>query len=287
MITYIDNLKQGLDEIKVLMFNLIDKSRIKSYNNSGYRDVVIVGPDHYWDKPTEDEQRIQIQLKGKYAKWLESFRLLAEDLPDALTRKLERVDKYVDSWIEKKSNWSIPSNLSEAKRTFGEKIQLYYEILSLYSDSNSKETILIPDTNAILTELDPVKYIELAETDRFTLIFLPTVLSELDELKVKSNSQEFRDKVKSVISRLKGYRKQGNLIDGVIVHKTITIRMIATEPDFDRTLSWLDKENNDDRIVASVLEIQRRFPSSEICIVTGDINLQNKAEMAGLTYKDI
>jgi len=73
----------------------------------------------------------------------------------------------------------------------------------------------------------------------------------------------------------------------VTVEKTIKLKMVASEPNFDRTLSWLDRENNDDRIIASALEIQRDNPSSAVCLVTSDINLQNKIEMARLTYIDI
>lgn len=71
---------------------------------------------------------------------------------------------------------------------------------------------------------------------------------------------------------MKGYRQQGNLIDGVTVEKTIKIKMVASEPNFDKTLSWLDKENSDDKIIASALEIQRDNPSSAVCLVTSDIN---------------
>jgi len=112
-------------------------------------------------------------------------------------------------------------------------------------------------------------------------------LSELDELKIKSSNPDFQKKVKSVITRLKGYRQQGNLIDGVTVEKSIKLKMVASEPNFDKTLSWLDRENNDDRIIASALEIQRDNPSSAVCLVTSDINLQNKTEMARLSYIDL
>jgi predicted ribonuclease YlaK len=60
--------------------------------------------------------------------------------------------------------------------------------------------------------------------------------------------------------------------------------MIATEPNFDNTLKWLNVENTDDRIIASVLEIQKENPSSIIVLATSDINLQNKAEMANLPF---
>ena len=63
--------------------------------------------------------------------------------------------------------------------------------------------------------------------------------------------------------------------------------MIATEPNFNKTLGWIDSENNDDRIIANALELQINNPSDNLILVTTDINLQNKAQMANLTVYDI
>ena len=52
------------------------------------------------------------------------------------------------------------------------------------------------------------------------------------------------------------------------------------------TLGWLDPSNNDDRIIANALELQRTYPSDKVVLVTGDINLQNKAELAKLPYAE-
>ena len=81
-------------------------------------------------------------------------------------------------------------------------------------------------------------------------------------------------------------RQQGNLLEGVIVYKTITVKMVATEPNFEKTLKWLDPKNEDDRIIASALQIQVQNPSDKVVLVTSDINLQNKAQLACLTFAD-
>lgn len=117
-----------------------------------------------------------------------------------------------------------------------------------------------------------------------TIVLFPTVLTELDKLKIVHRDAEFRQKIISIINRIKGLRSQGRLLDGVIVHKSILIKMVATEPDFEHTLHWLDNGNSDDRIIASALEIQVRNPSDTVILVSSDINLQNKAEMANLPY---
>lgn len=286
MTSYIEQLISRLDSIKLTMHELIDNSRIKYFSNNDSQ-FVYIAPKNYWDQPTEKEQQFQIKLKQNYSQWVEFFSILTENSPESSKKKIKDVDTFVWNWIEKKSDWGVPRTLPEAKVKFDKEINLFYETLSLYLNSAEKETILIPDTNALLTDPDPNNYKALSGADKFTMIFLPTVLSELDELKIKSSNPEFQKKVKSVISRLKGYRQQGNLIEGVIVEKTIRLKMVASEPNFDKALTWLDRENNDDRIIASALEIQKANPSSIVCIVTADINLQNKAKMANFPYLDI
>lgn len=287
MKTFVEHLTIELDNIKHLMLKLLDNSRIKIRREDHYSNVIMIIPSQYWDNPTEIEQTVQIKIKKAFGQWIETFKLFTENSPEASKRKIEETNKFVTNWIEKVSDWSIPNTIQEAKVKFESEIEFYYDTLRIYSNSGNNEIILIPDTNALIQEPDPKKYKELANSDNLTIIFLPTVLSELDELKVKSSNPDFQKKVKSVITRLKGYRQQGNLINGVTVEKSIKLKMVASEPNFDKTLSWLDKENNDDRIIASALEIQRENPSSAVCLVTSDINLQNKTEMAKLTYIDI
>lgn len=148
------------------------------------------------------------------------------------------------------------------------------------------DILIIPDTNSIIQYPDPLTYEKIGNTKSFNIVILPTVLSELDKLKINHRNEDCRKKVKSVIKRLKGYRKQGNILEGVIVHKTITLKMIATEPDFRITLNWLDPTNNDDRIISNGLELQTKYPSNRLIFVSSDINFQNKAEMANLEIFD-
>ncbi|MEM6841268.1 MAG: PIN domain-containing protein [Bacteroidota bacterium] len=289
MKTFVDHLVSELDSIKLSIFELLENSRILPYRQNNSPIYRLATSKYYWDKPTEEEKVLQIEIKKNYGQWIKTFELFTEDLSDADKKKIEQVDKFIISWIEKKNEWGtyVPSSTSEAKTKFESKIQILYDTLELYSKASEKRIILVPDTNALIQEPEPKAYTSLSGQTSITIVFLPTVLSELDGLKVKSSNPNFQKKVKSVISRLKGYRRQGNMIEGVTVERTITLKMIASEPNFEKTFFWLDKDNNDDRIIASTLEIQKENPSSVVCIVTSDINLQNKAEMAKLSYLDI
>jgi hypothetical protein len=58
----------------------------------------------------------------------------------------------------------------------------------------------------------------------------------------------------------------------------------AREPDFSRAPGWLDRENNDDRILASAWEVQGVRAAATVVLITGDLNLQTKADNVGLPY---
>lgn len=288
MKTYVENLRLKLQDIATLVHELLDNSTIKHFFNEPGSGFFFVAPPNYWGEPSDKEQQIQLKIRPKYNRWIESFRIVTDNLSEPTKEKLKETDLFVNNWVNKHGeDWSVPGTTEEAKEKFDQELKIYFDTLEMLNSSGHKENLVIPDTNSIISFPDPLTYKQITATDTFTLILVPTVLSELDELKVKSNNQEFKNKVKSAIKRIKGYRTQGSLLDGVKVHGTITVKMIATEPNFDKSISWLVDNNNDDRIIASSLEVLREFPSSQLIIVTGDINLQNKCEMANVPFGEI
>ena len=73
---------------------------------------------------------------------------------------------------------------------------------------------------------------------------------------------------------------KGPSSSGVTVDKTITVRASHAEPNMRKTLSWLDSEVKDDRIISSVIALQAEHPAARVLLATTDINLQNKADAA-------
>ena len=121
-----------------------------------------------------------------------------------------------------------------------------------------------------------------AKTSR---IDLPTILKELDALKITHRVEEVRKKAEGLITRIKGYRGRGQLNEGVPLRKGVSmLRSVATEPNMAASLPWLDPGNDDDRLLASLIEVMRQFPHSAVILVTRDINLQNKAELARVCF---
>ncbi len=274
----INMLMEQLAEIQSDTERLVAASptRYNQKNLGGF--VVVGGPDYSFVKPEDLQLQLQIRLKAAYDRWYERFRLLFPEPPRDVEKKIEKAHESVSCWIALGRNYKITShqeqNAQECKAAFAP----FFELLGLLDEVEG--VFVIPDTNALIGCPDPKSYRTIAGRDSFTILLLPTVLAELDRLKLTARDPGLREKVKKLIRRIKGWRGQGSLISGVTLYKTITVRAIPHEPRVEESLGWLDETNNDDRIIAAVLEVQSAFPTKEIVLVTSDINLQNKAEAA-------
>lgn len=283
MKTYIERLEEQVENLFTLVDVLCDNSTITYRNlNDGNSGVVYIGgfDCYHW---TKKDIPTQLKLKEVYTRFYENFNLLLEKANKDIKKEIDEVNKFVIHTIEQTR---AIGDCKSTKIIFRKKFQTFQVYLNELKKSEDSQVFLVPDTNALIQFPEPTSYIKLAGSNKFTFVYVPTVLSELDKLKTSHRDEVFRTKVKSTIKRLKGLRAQGNLLEGVVVNKTIRVKMIATEPNFSTTLTWLDSENFDDRIIASALEILKQHHNCYVALVTDDINLQNKAQMANLTYLD-
>ncbi len=282
--SYVERLQEQLNDIEQKMIELLDASTISHFHNDPDSYFVAIAPTHYWGETDEKQKRLQMEILKLYKPWIEHVRLLVFGATDEVAEQINETDTFVTHWVQKESIWDVPGSIEEAKAVFSRQIQPFVKLLQMLESPKQRRIIVVPDTNALVSCSDFPNYQMVAGQPDFTLVIMPTVLSELDQLKITARDNGFREKVKSVITRIKGLRAQGSLIEGVIINKTVTVRMEAREPDFGHTLSWLDPGNNDDKIIASILELQRQEPSAVVILSTGDINLQNKAEMAHIAF---
>lgn len=100
---------------------------------------------------------------------------------------------------------------------------------------------------------------------------MPTVISELDDLKEKNIESSRKEKAKKMIKRIKGWKTQGKVTEGITLNKTITLRAEVGEPLDNNLPAWLHLSKNDDKILAYILNIQIKSPSAIIILVTRDI----------------
>jgi PIN domain len=144
--------------------------------------------------------------------------------------------------------------------------------------------VLVPDTNALIHS-PAFESWSFKDIPAFDILLLPTLLSELDALKIEHRNPDVRSKANDVIRQMKEYRRRGPLTCGVaVVNGRIGLRSVAIEPRVDDLLPWLDSACADDRMLAGCVEAMRMHSRSVVALVTGDINLQNKAEFARVPY---
>jgi hypothetical protein len=169
-----------------------------------------------------------------------------------------------------------------------EKVNQYFDdinklLIQIYPNSD-QIPILIPDTNALYLNVELENWV-FNDFKKFTIILTPSVLRDLDKHKIEHKNETIRTKAVKLINIIKEYRRRGKLIEGIkIKDGRIDLKSIGTEPNFSETLKWLDERNEDDRLIAEALEIMRSYCNRPVLIVTADINLQNKCEVADFAY---
>lgn len=233
--------------------------------------------------PLSDKGRqIQTRLNKAYRKHYELLtNLLSESTPEII-KKLEGLNNQIKNAIEQNATYSksIDEEFSKQQEWVDQQSNLLKVLLSEFDSQH----IFVPDTNALIFNANIDSW-QFGNICSFEVVLLPSVLSELDSLKVNHRNTEVRDKANICIRRIKEYRRRGSLNDGVnIVAGKVTLRSVALEPNMEKSLSWFAPDNNDDRFLAATIEIMRQHISSDITIVTNDINLQNKAEFSSIPF---
>jgi hypothetical protein len=214
--------------------------------------------------------------------------VLLKDTSERQKKELEHSILVVAGLIEQDGKcWH--ENTDIAIQVAIAEIQKQIAMLSELYDPSDDEVLVVPDTNALLyaPHLDRWRF---AEAPKFSVVLAPTVLSELDQLKMRPPQDPIRDVAKGLIRRIKDYRRRAHetgksLLEGAVLKAGRSrIQALPIEPDFSKTLPWLDKDNDDDRILATLVEVACQRPHSVVVLVTQDINLQNKAEFASFPF---
>lgn len=242
--------------------------------------------DHSWDELPPAGKQLQADLLAEVDRFSKLFRVLTQDLPPDVKRELDGVLSQIRTSVEQNGRtwWNTTT---EAANEFAKLVDQLVTTREAYSGLPSGEAVVIPDTNALLANPE-IEGWRFPGVKRFTLVLTPTILSELDSHKVNHRNESIRKKATKIIQKLKEYRRRGPVHEGVtVVAGHVSLRFIATEPDMSRSLSWFDPQNADDRFLASTLEILRTNMTTTVFIVTSDINMQNKAEMASIPFREV
>lgn len=235
-----------------------------------------------WGALSVEGLHAQQRVHEEYGRFRELVQALLRNRVESVRRRFKNADRIVSRFIgqEGSPGSSVPTEITSVEEALKEQLQL----VSDAEDSLDHWPEFLPDTNALLFNPHMEDW-NFAQIERFRLVIAPTVLAELDKLKIIGRSSDLRDKAEGVIRRLKEYRRRGQLHRGVVLRAgKVELRSLAVEPDMSTSLSWLKPENDDDRILASVVEVMGARPHSPVLFVTRDINAQNKAEFASINF---
>lgn len=274
-------------EVEVLMSELMSRSAFKHDPAGHFRRLGIpVMGDYCWEPLREEGERARSKANREYGHLLDIVRVLLRREVDGVKKRLDKPDRAVRKAIDQNERPHEKTAAEIFQRATKALREITSVVATIYGHADG-EPVLVPDTNALLHNhrLEDWRFEDLST---FTIVLVPTVLSELDKLKVDHRkSESVRDKATSLIRMIKGYRERGRLTDGVPLVKGVSrIQSLAVEPDLSESLPWLDKDNQDDRILALVIEVMREHPRSPVILVTRDVNLQNKCEFARLPFAE-
>jgi len=277
--TVFDNVSQAAEDLRHLLEELLLKHSALDRDHSG---LIATTGNHTYRKLNEGGVLLQGKLVKDYRQFNAIVRCLLREQPKTTISTLRNAETVLERAIEQERTWCTTT--SEALEEASGALQALIDLLSRLYDPSLGESFYVPDTNALFynPKLESWKF---AESPKFSLILLPTVLSELDRLKISHSNPGLCKKAETLIRQIKEYRRRGRLIEGVpILKDKIQLVAVATKPSKDSFLSWFDSSSNDDRILASIFEVMRSRPRLAVILVTRDINLQNKADMALIPF---
>jgi len=224
------------------------------------RTVVSSGPGYYFPEPTPEARTEQVRLKREYDDAAEILRVLVKGAPSDLQVQFQEAEHAVRIWVELSANHALTSNPNRNVEAMKSDFKSLYEMLNALSAARDDALLVVPAANALVNHPDPAAYRDLVEVQSFDFVLLTTVLAELDHLKNNDHNPEFRDKVSSAIRRIKGWRQQGSLRDGVMVDQTLKVRALHEEPDQD--VDGDEEQRDQGRPLRSVLVVVRDHTAS-------------------------
>lgn len=288
MNTVLENVRIDATRIRQLLEELLARSSIKRWHDPDRDAFVYIGGHFAWEQL--DGVGRQIQAKGleEYRRFYSVLSTLLREQPEDTLAGLEEANTRILHVIQQRE----PLYTADPKPHFDgafKALDSQVGLLNRLHGQADGKPAFVPDTNALIFNpaIDKWRFDGAAE---FAIVLTPPVLSELDNLKVNHRVEAVREKSEKVIRQVKECRRRAaaagiRLADGVVLVSGVSeIVAIATEPQMARSLPWLDPANKDDQLLAAVIEVCRMRPRSPVLLVTGDINLQNKAEFANVPF---
>jgi hypothetical protein len=276
-----DHAEQLRSELRALMAHSRVTPRFEDAGG-GLVKIVTAKPFKWEPLPLEARPR-QNHLRESYRQFAALVDAILADQPGSVRKWLQSRHTTFLRTInqdEATTRQTVEENESAALAALEGALRLLAE----RGSGDREEAILVPDTNALYANpaLEAWRFDECA---RFAIALVPAVVTELDRHKDHHPNDGVRQKAGKLARQIGEYRRRGRLVDGVPLRKDRSrILAWAREPNFETSLPWLDRASADDRLLASALEIARASALAPTAIVTRDLNLQNKCELARIPF---
>src|SRR5258707_707320 len=192
-------LRMRLRDAATHLAEVVRNLPIRRLNQDG--GIVFLGPDLYFGERSAGQQAVQLALKREYDVIYELLKLLVRGGPEQLVGELKQADSEFRNWLDLDRTWGLTTNPVENSKKAVASIGPLERILDVLDATGRGGIIILPDSNSLLAESDPTAYRNIARQDSFTFMLLPTVLGELDKLKVAHKNPELREKARKVIDR--------------------------------------------------------------------------------------
>jgi hypothetical protein len=289
-VSFLDRIRTELESLATGGDAILEASGIEyqgDFNRGG--GVIFIAPDWAWAPPTDDLRRLQMKIVPRFDRWFSRFQLLFSDARAELQSQIRELHGEIREWLARDgstgSGWDVPNDVEAGRNLLRERFAKLAALLDVLAPVGvAQPTFAIPDTSAIIDAPELEGYLGALGVAELEIVLVPGLLAELDALKDQGKNQDIRQKARAAGQAIKELRNRGSLVEGVHLKNGVRVVSRPLEPSFARLPAGLDPAVPDDRILGSALELQREHPAATVILVTGDINLQTKAELGGLPY---
>lgn len=148
--------------------------------------------------------------------------------------------------------------------------------------------ICLIDTNVLVhfELLDQVDWTKHLSGSEVHLVLAPIVVRELDKLKDDHTSGARRDRVRSVFKWLEPRLLESSMEAPSRLRANVTLAALTQEPRADWASLDLDPFVNDDRLIASAMELRDQHRDATIIVVSNDLGPRLKGKARGITVMD-
>lgn len=227
-----------------------------------------------------EAEAARINLKSEISKLNEILFVLRSQAGNYI---LKQIDQSHDLWLK---NLDLnfggfppgelkPESLFQKVKVHAAEFEKHFKILS----TESLRLCLLPDTNVFVCLPDVSKYRKFIDNcENYDVFLLPTVYEELDKQKSQDRPASYKQKLTQTRKMFKNYASRGKLFEKVKVEGDIYFGVEPHNPVFTESLSWLDPNHMDDRLLASAINFQIQHPDLKVVLLTADMGPYIKSE---------